>query len=98
MEQENPNTGDSGRESDNTIQNPEMRAIEHVIRYEDGIKSDFVLASCSVPINYAYARLNVETRNLTVETQGDVPADGDNDWSKSPIVEPTCAFSGMVAY
>jgi NTE family protein len=28
--------------------------FEHVIRYEDGIKSDFVLASCSVPINYRF--------------------------------------------
>ena len=36
--------------------------FEHVIRYEDGIKSDFVLASCSVPVNYDYTRLNVETR------------------------------------
>jgi NTE family protein len=25
--------------------------FEHVIRYNDGITSDFVLASCSVPIN-----------------------------------------------
>ena len=31
--------------SDNTTQNPEYEAFEHVIRYEDGIKSDFVLAS-----------------------------------------------------
>ena len=70
--------------SDNTTQNPEYEAFEHVIRYEDGIKSDFVLASCSVPINYAYTRLNVETRNLAVETQGDVSANGDIDRSKSP--------------
>ena len=37
---------------------------EHVIRYEDGINSDFVLASCSVPVNYDYTRLLVETRLL----------------------------------
>ena len=36
--------------------------FEHVIRYEDGIKSDFVLASCSVPVNYDYTKLNVEDR------------------------------------
>ena len=42
----------------------ENEAFEHVIRYEDGIKSDFVLASCSVPVNYDYTRLNVETRTL----------------------------------
>ena len=41
--------------------------FEHVIRYEDGIKSDFVLASCSVPVNYDYTRLNVETRTIIME-------------------------------
>jgi predicted acylesterase/phospholipase RssA len=40
---------------------------EHVIRYDDGIKSDFVLASCSVPVNYDYTKLNVETHNLAVD-------------------------------
>jgi hypothetical protein len=49
-------------------------AFEHTIRYEDGIKSDFVLASCSVPVNYDYTRLNVETRTLAVEGQGDKTA------------------------
>src|SRR5215472_14406454 len=45
--------------------------FEHVIRYEDGIKSDFVLASCSVPMNYDYTRLEVETRTMIVEGQDD---------------------------
>ena len=35
-----------------------------MIKYDDGIKADFVLASCSVPVNYDYTRLNVETRVL----------------------------------
>ena len=56
-----------------------MRAFEHVIRYEDGIKSDFVLASCSVPVNYDYTRLNVETRTLAVEGQDDNAAMEDNN-------------------
>lgn len=38
--------------------------FEHVIKYEDGIKSDFVLASSSVPVNYNYTKLNVEDRKL----------------------------------
>ena len=29
------------------------------------------LASCSVPVNYDYTRLNVETRTLAVEGQGE---------------------------
>ena len=41
--------------------------FEHVIRYDDGIKADFVLASCSVPVNYDYTRLNVESRVLVGE-------------------------------
>lgn len=57
-------SGDSASEQDN-------EAFEYIIRYEDGIKSDFVLASSSVPVNYDYTRLNVETRTLAVEAQGD---------------------------
>ncbi|MFY9567124.1 MAG: patatin-like phospholipase family protein, partial [Nitrososphaeraceae archaeon] len=53
--------------------------FEHVIRYEDGIKSDFVLASCSVPVNYDYTRLSVETRTLAVEGQGDDKAVEDSN-------------------
>jgi len=48
--------------SDGSTKNPENEVFEHVIKYEDDIKSDFVLASCSVPVNYDYTRLNVETR------------------------------------
>ena len=40
--------------------NHENGEFEHVIRYDDGIESDFVLASSSVPINYEYTRLKVE--------------------------------------
>jgi len=47
--------------------NSDIRAFEHVIRYDDGIQSDFVLASCSVPVNYNYTKLNVETRMLVKE-------------------------------
>src|SRR5215469_1146450 len=49
----------------------DKEGFEHVIRYEDGIKSDFVLASCSVPVNYDYTRLNVETRAMIMEEQDD---------------------------
>ena len=52
---------------------------EYVIRYEDGIKADFVLASCSVPINYDYTRLNVEERVLVEGGQGDNADTGDNN-------------------
>jgi len=34
---------------------------EHIIRYNDGITSDHVIASASVPINYSYTRLEVES-------------------------------------
>jgi NTE family protein len=36
--------------------------FEHVIRYDDGINSDFVLASCSVPVNYDYTILSMEDK------------------------------------
>ena len=44
--------------------------FEHVIRYEDGITSDFVLASCSVPVNYEFTKLNVENYDLVAEEGG----------------------------
>jgi NTE family protein len=45
--------------------------FEHIIRYDDGVTSDFVLASCSVPVNYDYTKLNVESRVLVGGGQGD---------------------------
>ena len=51
----------------NQDQSQENEAFEHVIRYDDGITSDFVLASCSVPVSYDYTKLNVETRNVALE-------------------------------
>jgi hypothetical protein len=58
--------------SDGSAKNPENnKEFEHVIRYEDGIKADFVLASCSVPVNYDYTRLNVEDNTLAMGGQGD---------------------------
>ena len=64
---------------DGSAKNPENEAFEHVIRYEEGIKSDFVLASSSVPVNYDYTRLNVETRTLAVEGQNENAAMEDNN-------------------
>ena len=63
--------------SDGSAKNPEVEAYEYVIRYEDGIKSDFVLASCSV--NYDYTRLNVETRTMIMEGQGSNTGMEDNN-------------------
>jgi predicted acylesterase/phospholipase RssA len=53
--------------------------FEHIIRYDDGIKSDFVLASSSVPVNYDYTRLNVGTRSIIVEEQNDNTNVGDKN-------------------
>lgn len=57
--------GSFGTDHENT------EGFEHVIRYDDGILADFVLASCSVPVNYDYTRLDVETRELIPDRQGD---------------------------
>ncbi len=34
--------------------------FEHVLRYEEGITSDHVIASASIPVNYDYVRLEAE--------------------------------------
>ena len=84
--------------SDGSAKNPENEAFEHVIRYEDGIKSDFVLASCSVPVNYDYTRLNVETRTLAEGGQDDNAATEDNNRTTSSNGSTSLRFFGMVAY
>jgi NTE family protein len=70
--------GHSDKDQENT------EGFEHVIRYDDGIKADFVLASCSVPVNYDYTRLNVESRVLAGGGQGDSADTGDNSRPSSP--------------
>ena len=62
----------SGKDPGNT------EGFEHVIRYDDGITADFVLASCSVPVNYDYTKLNVETHALVGGGQGDSADSGDD--------------------
>jgi NTE family protein len=59
------NFGRSEKDQENTEE------FEHIIRYDDGVTSDFVLASCSVPVNYYYTKLNVESRVLVGGEQGD---------------------------
>ena len=44
-------------------QNGKEVGPEHIIRYNDGITSDHVIASASVPINYGYMPLEVESYN-----------------------------------
>lgn len=46
--------------------------FEHVIRYEDGIKSDFVFA-----INYDYTTLDVETHTVIMDQPDDNTNVGD---------------------
>ncbi len=43
--------------------NIDHEGYEYVIRYEDGIEVDFVLASGSVPVNYDYTKLLVENNS-----------------------------------
>lgn len=42
-------------------QNGKEVGHQHIIRYNDGITSDQVIASASVPISYNYAPLEVES-------------------------------------
>ncbi len=44
-------------------QNGKEVGHEHIIRYNDGITSDHVIASASVPINYSYTPIEVESYN-----------------------------------
>jgi predicted acylesterase/phospholipase RssA len=45
------------------VRNGKEVAHKHIIRYNDGITSDHVIASASVPINYSYTTLEVESYN-----------------------------------
>lgn len=42
------------------VKNGEEEVYEHIIRYDDGLKSDYVIASASVPINYDYTVIEEE--------------------------------------
>ena len=83
--------GSSEKDQENT------EGYEYIIRYDDGIKADFVLASCSVPVNYDYTRLNVESRVLVDGEQGNNAGSGDNN-RPSPSSNAAYAVSGMVDY
>ena len=45
------------------IQNGKELGFTHTIRYNDGITADQVIASASVPLNFGYSRLEVESYN-----------------------------------
>jgi predicted acylesterase/phospholipase RssA len=45
------------------VQNGKEVGHKHIIRYNDGITSEHVIASASVPINYDYTTLEVESYN-----------------------------------
>ena len=53
------------------------KGFEHVIRYDDGIQADFIIASCSVPLNYDYARLNVQNYSVVGEDKNNTVAGSD---------------------
>jgi NTE family protein len=52
------------------IQNGKEVGHEHIIRYNDGITSEHVLSSASVPINYSYTPLEVESYNNNTANYG----------------------------
>ena len=45
------------------VQDGKEVGFTHVIRYNDGITADHVIASASVPLNYGYSTLEVESYN-----------------------------------
>ncbi|MFZ0513041.1 MAG: patatin-like phospholipase family protein [Candidatus Nitrosopolaris sp.] len=45
------------------VRNGKEVGLKHIIRYNDGITSEHVIASASVPINYSYTSLEVESYN-----------------------------------
>ena len=65
--------------------NDNNKGFEHVIRYEDGIQADFVIASCSVPVNYDYTRLNVENYSVVGEDDNKAVAGSDDISSSNGI-------------
>ena len=79
--------------SKGSIKNQKTREeFEHVIRYEDGITSDFVLASCSVPVNYDYTTLNVENYALVAGGRSE-EEEKDNKDIKDNNNEPSSSCS-----
>ena len=76
----------------------QRKGFEHVIRYEDGIQADFVIASGSVPVNYDYTRLNVENYSVVGEDNNSAVA-GSDEISSSNVTNSVRFFwdGGLLA-
>lgn len=61
--------GDNGKEE-----------YQHIIRYDDGIKSDYVIASASVPINYDYATIEDVDSKLATTINNTMASRYDNTY------------------
>jgi len=60
--------GVSGLESGDNVEEEEEKGYSHMIRYDDGIKSDYVVASASVPVNYDYTTIEEVHSKSTGDT------------------------------
>ena len=69
------------RSTEHQRNNDDNKGFEYVVRYEDGIHADFVIASCSVPVNYDYTRLDVENYSVVGEDNNGVVASSDDNFS-----------------
>ncbi len=52
------------------VQDEKEIGFTHIIRYNEGITADQVIASASVPLNYSYSNLEVESFNNTTSKYG----------------------------
>jgi NTE family protein len=62
----------------------EQEGYEHVIKYNDGIPSDFVLASGSVPVNYDYTKL-VEDYSSVAKNNNNNVNDNSNNTTNNDV-------------
>jgi NTE family protein len=83
-------------------QNGKEIGFEHVIRYNDGITIDQVMASGCFPVNFDYALLEVESYNHhdpnndnNLATRGDNQVGRSSDSTSSTSPSPYCDFSSQ---
>jgi len=80
------------------VQDGKEAGFTHIIRYDDGITADQVIASASVPLNYSYSTLEVESyNNATSNYEKNIRYFWDGGIMSNTAISSCCATPAILA-
>ena len=80
------------------VQDGKEAGFTHIIRYDDGITADQVIASASVPLNYSYSTLEVESyNNATSNYEKNIRYFWDGGIMSNTAIASCCATPAILA-